>query len=210
MNRNSLARNTEQKQFGAQSTWVPGEDVKFHVGYSCVGKSKEKKSIRRSVWKKNNKVSLKSAFQEEVISTGWMPVKRNGTLQSRRKHWLLYRVLQNNVLPRNLVLATTGLSQKPNLILFSPCSWFHSLSHLSCAITFCLLSLPTQRCFWCFWKTLSCRDIVLDKIAKVTPCVTDLLCGWTSVSLQYPPCSPEAPHQQHACTHTHMLQLTAI
>jgi len=144
-----------------------------------LGKAKTQwENIRWNVWKK-----IKAVFYKEVLSTEWVSVKWNGSLESSKKHTLLYRIQQNNVLPRNLVLAATGLSQRQNFIFLSTSSWFPTLSHLFCAVSFCLLAVAVQLCFLHHWKVLTCREIVLDKIAKITLCVKDLLCGCRSISL---------------------------
>lgn len=90
-------------------------------------------------------------------------------------------------------------------ILFFPCSSFHSLP-LSltslCAVNLCLQPLAIQLCFQHLWKALSCSGIVLDKLARITQCVKDLLCGSTRISRQHPPCFiPPPPPQHHAHRH---------
>lgn len=81
----------------------------------------------------------------------------------------------------------------------------HSFTPLLCC--FYLLPVAIQLCFLHQQKVFSSREIVLDKIAKITLCVKDLLCGCRSISLQYFPCFASTPPQQHTRMHLRTLRL---
>lgn len=81
----------------------------------------------------------------------------------------------------------------------------HSFTPLLCC--FYLLPVAIQLCVLHHWKVFSSREIVLDKIAKITLCVKHLLCGCRSISLQYSPCFASIPPSGTHTMHIHTLRL---